>query len=160
MGKSEILMLIAAFIFSVTMFLIVGNVFSKSNEVVTISKVFNDIKSIKDIIDFEKTMDLSGRTKKDIAITLSDLVKNDKNYNKIFKEENSTDKFKIVSKNSNVTYDLLSSGDGEYSISFSALTGLLKDLEVKTISESESLKKICSGGFIKIDGSTFECIIN
>ncbi|MDH1976351.1 hypothetical protein [Aliarcobacter butzleri] len=159
MGKSEILMLIAAFVFSIAMFLVVGNVFTKSNEVATISKVFNDIKAIKDIIDLEKAMDLSGKTKKDIAITIADYVKNDKNYNKSFKEGNSSDKFKIVSKNSNVAFDLLSSPDGEYSISIYILTGLLKDLEVRTISESESLKKICNGGFIN-DGATFKCTIN
>lgn len=159
MGKSEILMLIAAFVFSIAMFLVIGNVFTKSNEVATISKVFNDIKSIKDIIDLEKAMDLSGKTKKDIAITIADYVKYDKNYQGSFKEGNSSDKFKIVSKNSNVTFDLLSSPDGEYSISIYILTGLLKDLEVRTISESASLKKICNAGFLS-EGATFKCTIN
>ena len=159
MGKSEILMLIAAFVFSVAMFLIVGNVFTKSNEVASVSKVFYDIKSINDIVEIQKTMDLSGKTKKDIAITIADYVKYDKNYQRSFVEGNSSDKFKIVSKNSNVVFDL-KAGTGEgYDILIYTQSGLLKDLDTRVISDSESLRKICNGGLVNESGN-FKCTIN
>lgn len=159
MGKSEILLTIVAFIFGISMFVLVSGVISGSNNVISTNRVFNDIKNIKDIVDLEKTMNINGSGVGTIAINLLSSsgysVHGNKNYQKVFVMDISNKTFK--SKNSGISYKLGGPSEDKYVILIYK-QGISSD-DINSILTSESLKKICNSGINNLDTNTIECAI-
>lgn len=161
MGKSEILLTIVAFIFGISMFVLVSGVISGSNNVISTNRVFNDIKNLKDIVDLEKTMDINGSDVGTIANNLFSTqlgvssVHTNKNYQKIFVMDVSNKTFK--SKNSGISYKFASPSVDKYQILINK-QGISSD-DINSILTSESLKKICNSGIGNLDTNSIECNI-
>lgn len=163
MGKSEILLTIVAFIFGISMFVLVSGVVSGANNVVSTNKVFNDIKNLKDIVDLEKTMNLDGSGVGTIAINLFSTqlgvssVHTNKNYKKVFDMDVTNKTFQ--SKNSGISYKFASPSADKYQILINK-QGILNDADnINSILTSESLKKICNAGIKNVDTNSIECNI-
>ncbi|WP_123377617.1 hypothetical protein [Aliarcobacter butzleri] len=161
MGKSEILLTIVAFVFGIAMFALVSNVVAGSNNVISVNKVFNDVKSLRDIVDLEKTMNINGSGVGTIAINLFSTqlgvssVHTNKNYQKVFDMDVLSKTFK--SKNSGISYKLGGSSADKYEILINK-QGISSD-DINSILTSESLKKICNSGIKNLDTNTIECAI-
>lgn len=163
MGKSEILLTIVAFVFGIAMFALVSNVVSGSNNVISVNKVFNDVKSLRDIVDLEKTMSINGYDVGTIADNLFSTqlgvssVHTNKNYQKVFVMDVSNKTFK--SKNSGIVYKVSSSGLNfdKYRILINK-QGISSD-DINSILTSKSLKKICNSGISNVDTNSIECVV-
>ncbi|MCT7548702.1 hypothetical protein N5U18_09390 [Aliarcobacter butzleri] len=161
MGKSEILLTIVAFVFGIAMFALVSNVVSGSNNVISVNKVFNDVKSLRDIVDLEKTMSINGYDVGTIAGSLFSTqlgvssVHTNKNYQKVFVMDVSNKTFK--SKNSQIVYKVSGLSSDKYEILIDK-QGLSSD-DINSILTSESLKKICNSEIENFDTNTIKCII-
>lgn len=161
MGKSEILLTIVAFVFGIAMFALVSNVVSGSNNVISINRVFNDVKSLRDIVDLEKTMSINGYDVGTIANNLFSTqlgvssVHTNKNYQKVFVMDVSNKTFK--SKNSGIVYKVSSLSSDKYQILINK-QGISSD-DINSILTSESLKKICNSSIGNLDTNSIECII-
>ncbi|MDN5111892.1 hypothetical protein PJV97_05960 [Aliarcobacter butzleri] len=159
MGKSEILLTIVAFIFGISMFVLVSGVVSGANNVVSTNKVFNDIKNLKDIVDLEKTMNLDGSGIGTIANNLISSsgysVHGNKNYQKVFDMDLSNKTFK--SKNSRIVYKFTSPSVDKYEILINK-QGISEE-DISSIIMSESLKKICNSGIVNFDTNTIKCVV-
>lgn len=161
MGKSEILLTIVAFVFGIAMFALVSNVVSGSNNVISVNKVFNDVKSLRDIVDLEKTMNINGSDVGTIANNLFSTqlgvssVHTNKNYQKVFVMDVSNKTFK--SKNSQIVYKVSGPSSDKYEILIDK-QGLSSD-DINSILTSDSLKKICNSEIKNFDTNTIKCII-
>lgn len=157
MGKSEILLTIVAFIFGISMFVLVSGVISGSNNVISTNRVFNDIKNLKDIVDLEKTMNLDGSGIGTIANNLISSsgysVHGNKNYQKVFIMDLSNKTFQ--SKNSGIKYKFASPSVDKYEILINK-QGISEE-DISSIIMSESLKKICNSGIVNFDTNTIKC---
>ena len=161
MGKSEILLTIVAFVFGIAMFALVSNVVSGSNNVISVNKVFNDVKSLRDIVDLEKTMNINGSDVGTIANNLFSTqlgvssVHTNKNYQKVFVMDVSNKTFK--SKNSQIVYKVSGPSSDKYEILIDK-QGLSSD-DINSILTSDSLKKICNSGIVNFDTNTIKCVV-
>ena len=161
MGKSEILLTIVAFVFGIAMFALVSNVVSGSNNVISVNKVFNDVKSLRDIVDLEKTMSINGYDVGTIAGSLFSTqlgvssVHTNKNYQKVFVMDVSNKTFK--SKNSQIVYKVSGLSSDKYEILIDK-QGLSSD-DINSILTSDSLKKICNSGIVNFDTNTIKCVV-
>ena len=161
MGKSEILLTIVAFVFGIAMFALVSNVVSGSNNLISVNKVFNDVKSLRDIVDLEKTMNINGSDVGTIANNLFSTqlgvssVHTNKNYQKVFVMDVSNKTFK--SKNSQIVYKVSGPSSDKYEILIDK-QGLSSD-DINSILTSDSLKKICNSGIVNFDTNTIKCVV-